>query len=79
MAKVKKLDSKRRVIFPDLFVAGDVFVESKVTDRQVTFTLVHSERVSEVMAQMDGDWPVFEKSLTKDEIRKAVREERDSR
>ena len=79
MATVKKLDSKRRVVFPDLFTAGDVFVETKVTNKEVTFTLIHSSKVPVAPLQMDDDWPTLESLLTKDQIRKAVREERDSR
>lgn len=44
MPTVKKLDSKRRAVFPDCFGPGDLFLE-EVSDNQITYKLLQPEEV----------------------------------
>jgi hypothetical protein len=80
MAKVKKLDSKRRVVFPDVFKPGDVFVEESITEGSVVFKLILPENdIPIAKTKMDDGLLVLDMPLTLEQIEKAIREERDSR
>ena len=45
MAEGRKLDSRRRGIFPDRFSPCDLFVEERVAEDSVTFRLVKPSEV----------------------------------
>lgn len=80
MPKVKKLDSKRRVVFPDVFKPGDVFLEETVTDDSVSYSLVApDEDVPLAKTIVEDDLIVFVEPVSRELIAKAIREERDSR
>lgn len=80
MGKVKKLDSKRRVVFPDVFKPGDVFVEESVTEGSIVFKLILPENdIPIAKTKTNNGLLVFDKPLTSEQIEKAIREERDSR
>ena len=80
MSEVRKLDARRRAVFPDRFSPGDLFIEEMVSDDEVVFRLVKKSPVprrpppQEPGAHHDRHPP-----LDPATIRKAIREERDSR
>lgn len=79
MASGRKLDSRRRCVFPDQFSSGDLFVEDAVSVNSVTFRLVKladapfakvfkKKGRTMVVASVDRDW-----------VKQALRDERDAR
>jgi DNA-binding transcriptional regulator/RsmH inhibitor MraZ len=45
MAIVRKLDSKRRLVFPGTFRPGDIFLEEDISTSGIRFSLVKPEEV----------------------------------
>lgn len=79
MPEVKKLDSKRRVVFPDRFSPGDVFVEESVSGDRITFCLLRPTDVPLASVCERNGRLMISSPLSRDTIRDAIREERDSR
>ena len=79
MPNARKLDSKRRLVFPETFQPGDIFLEEEVSGSGVRFTLVKPGETRLVDVDFSGDWPKIHAPLDREAIRKAIREERDSR
>ena len=82
---VRKLDTRRRAVFPDCFSPGDSFLEEQVSDDCVVFRLIKRRSAPlvglkeiagssfiEVSAQAQA--PIDRKSIAR-----AIREERDAR
>jgi hypothetical protein len=79
MNEVRKLDSKRRAVFPDRYSPGDVFVEDEVTADRVVFRLLKPAEVPLVpLIERDGQLFV-DQVVDRDRIRQAIRDERDER
>jgi hypothetical protein len=79
MNEVRKLDSKRRAVFPDRYSPGDVFVEDEVTADRVVFRLLKPAEVPLVpLVEQDGQLFV-DQAVDRDTIRQAIRDERDER
>jgi hypothetical protein len=79
MNEVRKLDSKRRAVFPDRYSPGDVFVEDEVTADRVVFRLLKPAEVPLVpLVERDGMLFV-DRAVDRDTIRQAIRDERDER
>ena len=79
MNGVRKLDSKRRAVFPDRYSPGDVFVEDEVTADRVVFRLLKPAEVPLVpLVEQDGQLFV-DQAVDRDTIRQAIRDERDER
>ncbi len=79
MNEVRKLDSKRRAVFPDRYSPGDVFVEDEVTADRVVFRLLKPAEVPLVpLVERDGQLFV-DQVVDRDIIRQAIRDERDER
>ncbi|MCW1885186.1 hypothetical protein OKA04_10645 [Luteolibacter flavescens] len=79
MNEVRKLDSRRRVTFPDRYSPGDVFVEEEVTADRVVFRLLKSADVP-VAGVIERDGKLFvDRPFDRDAIRDAIRAERDER
>jgi hypothetical protein len=79
MNEVRKLDSKRRAVFPDRYSPGDVFVEDEVTADRVVFRLLKPAEVPLVpLVERDGQLFV-DQVVDRDTIRQAIRDERDER
>jgi hypothetical protein len=76
--EVRKLDSRRRAVFPDRYSPGDVFVEEEVTADRVVFRLLRPEVPVAGLVERDGRLFVA-RPLDREAIRKAIREERDER
>ena len=79
MTEVRKLDSKRRAVFPDRYSPGDVFVEDEVTADRVVFRLLKPAEVPLVpLVEQDGQLFV-DQAVDRDTIRQAIRDGRDAR
>lgn len=79
MNDVRKLDSRRRVVFPDRYSPGDVFVEEEVTADRVVFRLLQAAEVP-VAEVIERDGELFvDRPVDRDAIRRAIRAERDER
>ena len=80
MSEVRKLDSQRRVVFPDLYAPGDVFIEEEVTADRVVFRRIgESEDVPLVPVVRRNGRLVVDRKVDRETIRRAIREERDAR
>lgn len=80
MPTIKKLDSKRRVVFPDSFAPGDLFLEeSSVSEGKITFSLLVPDQAPLAQTTMDGDQLIIETPLARESVRKAIRQDRDRR
>lgn len=77
MNEVRKLDSRRRAVFPDCYSPGDVFVEEEVSADRVVFRLLKAAEVplAEVI-EKDG-YLFVDRPVDREAIRRAIREERD--
>lgn len=79
MNEVRKLDSRRRVVFPDRYSPGDVFVEEEVTADRVVFRLLKAAEVP-VAELIERDGELFvDRPVDREAIRRAIRAERDER
>lgn len=78
MPTVKKLDSKRRAVFPDQFAPGDAFVEEVVEDR-IIYRLIEPDEVPNAEVLEKGGRLFVQAPLDRAAIAKAIRNERDSR
>lgn len=79
MANVRKLDSKRRLVFPEIFQPGDIFLEESVSPTEVRFSIVKPNEAPLIDVDLDGEWPWIKAPLDKETIARAIREDRDSR
>jgi hypothetical protein len=79
MNEVRKLDSRRRAVFPDRYSPGDVFVEEEVTADRVVFRLLKPAEIP-VAPVIERDGELFvNRPLDREAIRLAIRAERDER
>ena len=78
---VRKLDARRRAVFPDSFSPGDSFLEEQVDEECVVFRLIKRESPPLVgIKKVDGALFIeVEAPITTGRIAKAMREERDAR
>ena len=78
---VRKLDARRRAVFPDSFSPGDSFLEEQVDEECVVFRLIKRESPPLVgIKKVDGAFFIeVEAPITAGRIAKAMREERDAR
>lgn len=79
MAETRKLDSRRRAVFPDRFSPGDVFLEESVEADRVVFRLVRPAEVPWRNVVRSGGRLMVDAPLDREKVRQAVREDRDSR
>lgn len=79
MAETRKLDSRRRAVFPDRFSPGDVFLEERVEADRVVFRLIKPEDVPVSRVKRIGGRLLVEAPLDRDKVRQAIRDDRDSR
>ncbi len=79
MNQVRKLDSRRRAIFPDRYSPGDVFVEEEVTAERVVFRLLKSAAVPLAPVVVRDGRRFIDRPVDRETIRKALRDERDER
>ena len=79
MAETRKLDSRRRAVFPDRFSPGDLFIEERVEEDRVVFRLVKPEEVPVSKVRREKGRVMVKAPLDRERVRQAVRDDRDSR
>ena len=79
VAETRKLDSRRRAVFPDRFSPGDLFLEEQVEEDRVVFRLIRPEEAPMCEVRSQGGRTMVQASLDRDKVRRAIRDDRDSR
>lgn len=79
MKEVRKLDSRRRGVFPDCFSPGDLFLEEEVGRDRVVFRRIEAAKAPLARVKREGGWLMVKAPLDAGRIRAAIREERDAR
>jgi len=79
MASGRKLDSRRRCVFPDQFSPGDLFVEEAVSEDSVTFRLIKQTEAPLVGVSRKNGRTMVNAPVDRDRVRQALRDERDAR
>jgi hypothetical protein len=79
MAEVRKLDSRRRGVFPDRFSPGDLFLEEEVGEDRVVFRRIRPKEVPRRSIKKRDGFLMVQAPLDTERIRAAVREDRDTR
>ena len=79
MAEVRKLDSRRRGVFPDRFAPGDLFLEEEVGEDRVVFRRIRPREVPRRSIKKRNGLLMVEGSIDLERIRTAIREDRDAR
>lgn len=79
MPEVRKLDSRRRVVFPERFSPGDQFIEELVSPDEVVFRLIRPTEVPLVKVEEKGGLPLIRAKFDARKIEQALRDDRDSR
>ena len=79
MPEIRKLDSRRRAVFPDCFGPGDVFIEERVGADEVTLRLVRRAEVPLAKLVKRKGRLMIDGPFDPKRIAQAVREDRDSR
>lgn len=79
MAQVRKLDSRRRAVFPTRFSAGDVFLEEEASEERVIFRLIKKAAAPLVAVKSIDGMLMLQAKADASTIRDAVRADRDER
>lgn len=79
MASGRKLDSRRRCVFPDQFSPGDLFVEESVSEDSVTFRLIKPTEAPLAKVFRKNGRTMVKMPADRDRVRQALRDERDAR
>ena len=79
MSKFRKLDSKRRAIFPDCFSPGDLFLEEEVASDRVVFRLIKATEPPLVGVKSINGLLMVQAQPDFQTIRDAIRDDRDAR
>jgi hypothetical protein len=79
VAEVRKLDSRRRAVFPDRFSPGDVFIEEDVADKRVVFRRISEKEAPLVEIKTVNGLLMVQAQADAATIRAAVRSDRDAR
>ena len=79
MNEVRKLDSRRRAVFPDCYSPGDVFIEEEVTADRVVFRRIAPAEAPLVPMERRNGRLFVDRKVDRETIRRAIREERDAR
>ena len=79
MNEVRKLDSRRRGVFPDCFSPGDLFLEEEVGTDRVLFRRIKAAEPPLVRVKKVGGQLLVRAPVDRGKIRAAIREDRDSR
>lgn len=79
MASGRKLDSRRRCVFPDQFSPGDLFVEDAVSETSVTFRLVKPADAPLAKVSKKKGRTMLVTPVDRDRVKQALRDERDAR
>ena len=78
---IRKLDARRRAVFPDSFSPGDSFLEEQVDEERVVFRLIRRESPPVVgIKKVNGRHFIeVDVPISTERIARAMREERDAR
>ncbi|MFT4638926.1 MAG: hypothetical protein ACI8T1_002249 [Verrucomicrobiales bacterium] len=76
---VRKLDSRRRAVFPDCFAPGDLFIEEEVGENRVVFKLIRKDDVPVAKLEMVDGTPMIRAEIDRAQIGRAIRADRDAR
>ncbi|NNM28355.1 MAG: hypothetical protein HKO57_02455 [Akkermansiaceae bacterium] len=79
MAETRKLDSRRRAVFPDRFSPGDLFIEERVEEDRVVFRLIKPDDVPVSKVRREKGRVMVKAPLDRGTVRRAIRDDRDSR
>ena len=79
MPEVRKLDSRRRAVFPDRFSPGDVFVEEEIADNRVVFRLIQAAEAPLVPVETIRGALMVRAKVDSQAIRDAIRAAREAR
>jgi hypothetical protein len=79
VAEVRKLDSRRRAVFPDRFSPGDVFIEEEVADDRVVFRRISEDQAPLVEVKPLRGLLMVQARADAAKIRAAIRADRDAR
>lgn len=79
MAQIRKLDSRRRAVFPDRFSPGDLFFAEDLGEDRVMFRRVEPAPVPLVKVEKRNGCLMIRATLDPSRIALAVREDRDHR
>lgn len=79
VAEVRKLDSRRRAVFPDRFSPGDVFIEEEVADDRVVFRRICENQAPLVEVKPVNGLLMVQARADAAKIRAAIRADRDAR
>ena len=79
MADGRKLDSRRRGVFPDRFSPGDIFIEERVAEDSVTFRLVKPSEAPLARLVRKKGRTMVKAPLDREKVRQAIRDDRDAR
>lgn len=71
MAGTRKLDSRRRAVFPERFSPGDVFLEESVEPDRVVFRLVRPAEVPLRKLVRTGGRLMVDAPLAREKVRQA--------
>ena len=76
---VRKLDSRRRAIFPDCFAPGDVFLEEQVDENRVVFRLIVKDTTQVAELESSNGCLMINQPMDHEKIRQAIRADRNCR
>jgi hypothetical protein len=79
MPEFRKLDSKRRAIFPSRFSPGDLFVEEEIGNDRVVFRLIKAVEAPLVEVEFADGILMVQAKVNSQTIREAIRADRDAR
>ena len=79
MNEVRKLDSRRRAVFPERYSPGDVFVEEEVSADRVVFRLLRPAEVPLAEVVERNGRLFVDRPIDREAIQRAIREDRDER
>ena len=79
MPEVRKLDSRRRAVFPNRFSPGDLFLEEEVASDRVVFRLIKAAEAPLVAVKSVNGMLMVQAQADSQTIRDAIRGDRDTR
>ncbi len=79
MAEVRKLDSRRRVVFPDCFSPGDLFLEETVRADEVIFRRITPDDAPLAKVVTKNGRKIIKAPLDRKRLVNAMRADRDAR
>lgn len=79
MAQIRKLDSRRRAVFPDRFAPGDLFFAEDLGENLVIFRRVEPAQIPLAKVEKRNGCLMIRAKTDPSRIAAAIREDRDHR